>query len=108
MIRDLVELARNIVQEEQREINKAKAQELAEERLLDMLLPHPPGFGAMDERANPRTRSARKATSVRGKNFAPCCSRANSTIGKWNWKWRTKAPKFTSWAGTTWSKWAST
>ena len=50
MIRDLVELARNIVQEEQREINKAKAQELAEERLLDMLLPHPPGFGAMDER----------------------------------------------------------
>ena len=50
MIRDLVELARNIVQEEQREINKNKAQELAEERLLDMLLPHPPGFGAMDER----------------------------------------------------------
>ncbi|MDE0331808.1 MAG: ATP-dependent protease ATPase subunit HslU [Nitrospinae bacterium] len=50
MIRDLVELARNIVQEEQRDINKAKAQELAEERLLDMLLPHPPGFGAIDER----------------------------------------------------------
>ena len=50
MIRDLVELARNIVQEEQRDFNKAKAQELAEERLLDMLLPHPPGFGAMDER----------------------------------------------------------
>ena len=50
MIRDLVELARNIVQDEQRDINKAKAQELAEERILDMLLPHPPGFGAMDER----------------------------------------------------------
>ena len=50
MIRDLVELARNIVQEEQRDINKAKAQELAEDRLLDLLLPHPPGFGAMDER----------------------------------------------------------
>ena len=50
MIRDLVELARNIVQEEQREINRNKAQELAEERLLDLLLPHPPGFGAMDER----------------------------------------------------------
>ena len=50
MIRDLVELARNIVQDEQREINKAKAQELAEDRLLDLLLPHPPGFGAMDER----------------------------------------------------------
>ena len=50
MIRDLVELARNIVQDEQRDINKAKAQELAEERLLDLLLPHPPGFGAMDDR----------------------------------------------------------
>ena len=50
MIRDLVELARNIVQEEQRDINKAKAQELAEERLLDLLLPHPPGFGVLDER----------------------------------------------------------
>ena len=50
MIRDLVELARNIVQDEQRDINKAKAQELAEDRLLDLLLPHPPGFGAMDER----------------------------------------------------------
>ncbi|MYA95414.1 MAG: ATP-dependent protease ATPase subunit HslU [Nitrospinae bacterium] len=50
MIRDLVELGRNIVQEEQRDINKTKAQELAEERLLDLLLPHPPGFGDMDER----------------------------------------------------------
>ena len=50
IIRDLVELARNIVQGEQRDINKTKAQELAEERLLDMLLPHPPGFGTMDER----------------------------------------------------------
>ncbi len=50
MIRDLVELARNMVQEEQREMNKNKAQKLAEERLLDLLLPHPPGFGAMDER----------------------------------------------------------
>ena len=50
MIRDLVELARNIVQDEQRDINKTKAQELAEDRLLDLLLPHPPGFGAMDER----------------------------------------------------------
>ena len=50
MIRDLVELARNIVQDEQRDINRSKAQELAEERLLDLLLPRPPGFGAIDER----------------------------------------------------------
>lgn len=50
IIRDLTELSRNIVQEEQRELNKTTAQEKAEERLLDLLLPKPPGFGDLDER----------------------------------------------------------
>ncbi|MED5578462.1 MAG: ATP-dependent protease ATPase subunit HslU [Nitrospinota bacterium] len=50
IIRDLTELSRNIVQEEQRELNKATAQENAEERLLDLLLPKPTGFGDVDER----------------------------------------------------------
>jgi len=54
IIRDLTELARSMVQEEQRELNRARAQELAEERLLDLLLPRPPGFGALDERGQPR------------------------------------------------------
>jgi len=54
MIRDLVELARNMVLEEQREINKIRAEELALERLLDLLLPRPPGFGALDERGQAR------------------------------------------------------
>ncbi len=48
MIRDLTELARNLVQEEHREKNAAKAEDLALERLLDLLLPRPPGFGAID------------------------------------------------------------
>ncbi len=54
IVRDLVELARNMVQEKMREENKAKAQDMAEERLLDLLLPHPPAFGALDDKGQPR------------------------------------------------------
>jgi ATP-dependent HslUV protease ATP-binding subunit HslU len=42
MIRDLTELAKNMVQQEAIETVKARAAELAEERLLDLLLPAPP------------------------------------------------------------------
>ena len=42
MIRDLVELAKNMVQQEEMERVRARAAELAEERLLDLLLPPPP------------------------------------------------------------------
>ncbi len=77
MIRDLVELARNMVQEEQRGVNRSKGQELAEERLLDLLLPQPPGFGAMDDRGQSkdplgeesyhRTREKFRALLIEGK-----------------------------------------
>ena len=47
MVRDLMELAVNMVKAEEREKVKAKAQEMVEERLLDLLLPgstaEPPG-----------------------------------------------------------------
>ena len=39
MVRDLTELAVNMAKKEEQEIVKVKAEELAEERLLDMLLP---------------------------------------------------------------------
>jgi ATP-dependent HslUV protease ATP-binding subunit HslU len=42
MVRDLAELAKNMVQHEAMEHVKARAEELAEERLLDLLLPPPP------------------------------------------------------------------
>ncbi len=42
MVRDLAELAKNMVQHEAMELVKARAEELAEERLLDLLLPPPP------------------------------------------------------------------
>jgi ATP-dependent HslUV protease ATP-binding subunit HslU len=42
MVRDLAELAKNMVQHEAMEHVKTRAEELAEERLLDLLLPPPP------------------------------------------------------------------
>jgi len=42
MIRDLTELAKNMVQQEALEQVRTRAAELAEERLLDLLLPPPP------------------------------------------------------------------
>jgi len=41
MIRDLMEIGINMTREEEREKVQAKAREVAEERLLDILLPHP-------------------------------------------------------------------
>ncbi len=42
MIRDLTELSKNMVQQEEMKRVQEKAAENAEERLLDLLLPHPP------------------------------------------------------------------
>lgn len=42
MIRDLVELSKNLVQQEAAEQVQVRAREMAEERLLDLLLPPPP------------------------------------------------------------------
>jgi len=42
MIRDLVELAANMVKSEEQENVRNKAMEMAEERILDVLLPHKP------------------------------------------------------------------
>jgi len=44
IIRDLTELAINMVREEEREKVRVRARELAEERLLDLLLPPPPSM----------------------------------------------------------------
>ena len=55
MIRDLMELAKNMVQQEAMEQVKTRAEELAEERLLDLLLPPSPSsqsgesYAALDE-----------------------------------------------------------
>ena len=47
IIRDLTELALTMVREEEKEKNRVKARELAEERVLDLLLPPPPKTSPM-------------------------------------------------------------
>ncbi|MEW6264999.1 MAG: ATP-dependent protease ATPase subunit HslU [Thermodesulfobacteriota bacterium] len=54
MIRDLTELAINMVRAEEREKVKARAEEMAEERLLDILLPSP---GRGEAQAEPEAAS---------------------------------------------------
>src|SRR5512136_2323205 len=49
MVRDLVELAINIVRGEEQEKVKSKAAEIAEERLLDVLLPPKPVEGKVSD-----------------------------------------------------------
>jgi ATP-dependent HslUV protease ATP-binding subunit HslU len=44
MVRDLVDVSVNLVREEERERVRGKAEEAAEERLLDLLLPAPRGY----------------------------------------------------------------
>jgi ATP-dependent HslUV protease ATP-binding subunit HslU len=43
MVRDLVELSKNLLRAEMEETVQKKAREMARERLLDLLLPPPPG-----------------------------------------------------------------
>ncbi|MCX5836111.1 MAG: ATP-dependent protease ATPase subunit HslU, partial [Deltaproteobacteria bacterium] len=55
MVRDLVELAVNIVRGEEQEKVKSKAAEIAEERLLDVLLPPKPVEGKVSDLIADRT-----------------------------------------------------
>ncbi|MEI8172968.1 MAG: ATP-dependent protease ATPase subunit HslU [Deltaproteobacteria bacterium] len=55
MVRDLVELAVNMVRAEEQEKVKSKAAEIAEERLLDILLPPKPAEGKVSDLIVDRT-----------------------------------------------------
>jgi ATP-dependent HslUV protease ATP-binding subunit HslU len=76
MIRDLTELAKNMVQQEAIEHVKTRAAELAEERLLDLLLPTPPslpqteagaGLDDLGQQHYQRTRDKFRASLREGK-----------------------------------------
>ncbi len=75
MIRDLMEIGINMVKEEEYEALRPKAEEQAEERLLDILLPmraprktrHP----ARNRRPTPKKW---RWLSARGKNSRKCCA----------------------------------
>ncbi|RMH73752.1 MAG: ATP-dependent protease ATPase subunit HslU [Gemmatimonadetes bacterium] len=49
MVRDLVDLAIGMVREEQTQRVEEKAEQMAEERILDLLLPSPPKASSLDE-----------------------------------------------------------
>ena len=49
MVRDLTDLAVNMVKREMGEIHQAKAEKLAEDKILDILLPKPPGKTRLPE-----------------------------------------------------------
>jgi ATP-dependent HslUV protease ATP-binding subunit HslU len=81
MIRDLVEIAIDMVREERLEEVEDKAEMNAEERLLDVLLPPPP--------ARPRRKAssrcpARRAISARARSCASSSARASWTSARWS------------------------
>ena len=87
MIRDLVEIAIDMVREEKLEDVADKAEQNAEERLLDLLLPR---FSAGSRRApelasrcRRNRRRRRPVPTARAKNCASNCAKANSTTASW-------------------------
>jgi len=90
MIRDLVELAVNMVRGEKTRTVEARAREMAEERLLDLLLPpaRPGGFGAAHESgAVQETREKLRARLRDG----PSKSRSRSERCRWSTSWAAMA-----------------
>ena len=104
MVRDLVELAIDMVRAERLEEVRAKAVQNAEDRLLDLLLPPPPA--APGERAEDAASSARQQTRTRERfrdgGVGPAGRRVvGSTSGK-------SFPSWKSSPGRRWRKWTST
>ncbi len=73
MIRDLVDIAIDMVREERLDEVSDRAELNAEERLLDLLMP-------------PQPEPSATASNGHGKSCASACARASSTSGLWNWK----------------------
>ena len=83
MIRDLVEIAIDMVREERLEEVEDRAEMNAEERLLDVLLPPPPACAARARRASSRC-PAPTAISARARSCASSSARASSTTAWWS------------------------
>ena len=71
MIRDLTEIGINLVKSEERDLVRARARQLAEERILDLLLPPAPrpghaGYGDRDTDADAEARADATREKLRG------------------------------------------
>ena len=90
MVRDLVELAVDMVREERLDEVHGKAEQNAEERLLDLLLPPPratlepddPTMPPCNVEFMPERRRRRTRGSRRAKSSASSCATAGSTIAR--------------------------
>ena len=103
IIRDLAEMAVKQTREQAMRQHQARAQDLAEERVLDALLPA----------ARPRATRLKaplakaKAATSRARSFARSCARVSSTTRKSSWNWPRAASRSKSSARPAWKKWPS-
>ena len=99
IVRDLTELGVALVVEEEKRAVHAKAEQRAEERLLDALLPPPiaapPASAAPDTPiALPAPGEAERSRGVHaGRSCAACCARGCSTRARWRSSSRTAAAR---------------
>jgi ATP-dependent HslUV protease ATP-binding subunit HslU len=77
MIRDLCELAVNMVRGEEQESVMVRAGEIAEEKTLDILLPSERGHSNGPKRG---------IVPERERNYAGCCGKENLTSVTWIWR----------------------
>ena len=107
MIRDLTELSVNMVKAEMATAVRERAEHLAEERVLDLLLPRRPGSpsrATRSRKSRPTPRAMRPGTSC-----AASFARASSTSGRSRSTSRPRpGPCSRSSPGRAWKRWAST
>jgi ATP-dependent protease HslVU (ClpYQ) ATPase subunit len=108
IIRDLTELAINMVKTQRLASVQQKAEQQAEERLLDLLLPPPPLDRALwTARASRPLKPLRIPMKRQDRNCACSCGKGNWTNERWRWKSRKEAfrsASFPTWEGSTTSR----
>ena len=116
MIRDLTELAVNQVKAEEAEKVQAKAREIAEERMLDLLLPpspkkpHPQASSRLSAKkpaGNPGLKRSRHLQP--GRSCAACCATESLTSGKSSWRPPSRTSRWLKFfPPPAWRRWIST
>ena len=109
IIRDLTELAINMVKTQRLASVQQKAEQQGEERLLDLLLPPPPPRpGFVDSTSEPAAASPSRFPRSDEIETAPYnCGKGNWMNARWRWKSRNEASlsaSFPTWVDLTTSK----
>jgi ATP-dependent HslUV protease ATP-binding subunit HslU len=94
IVRDLVDIAIKQVREVEKRMVRAKAEDAAEDRVLDILIPPPRDFGFSD------ARSLKPAT--RGRSSVSACAKASSTTRKSRSRSRSQCLQWRSWHRPGW------